>query len=136
MPFAASYAPAVDNFRTCAFHNSTVNASGTSSPRDEWRRNSLPCSDSLSSERKMSPVATWRMMKRGCRASLVHFHSLPLVEGRSREKARALAEILNAYQYDTRLLLVSFAEIPMRIIQTVPGPLRFVAFRRFMVLIA
>jgi thiamine biosynthesis protein ThiI len=83
-----------------------------------------------------SPVATWRMMKRGCRTTLVHFHSFPLVEGRSREKAQELAEILNAYQYDTRLLLVSFAEIQKRIILTVPGPLRVVAYRRFMVRIA
>ncbi|MDA1035841.1 MAG: tRNA 4-thiouridine(8) synthase ThiI [Chloroflexi bacterium] len=83
-----------------------------------------------------SPVATWRMMKRGCRATLVHFHSFPLVEGRSREKARELAEILNAYQYDTRLLLVPFAEIQKRIILTVPGALRVVAYRRFMVRIA
>lgn len=83
-----------------------------------------------------SPVATWRMMKRGCRATLVHFHSFPLVTGRSKEKAQELAEILNAYQYDTRLLLVSFAEIQKRIILTVPGPLRVVAYRRFMVRIA
>ena len=83
-----------------------------------------------------SPVATWRMMKRGCRATLVHFHSFPLVEGRSREKARELAEILNAYQYDTRLLLVPFADVQKRIILTVPGPLRVVAYRRFMVRIA
>ena len=55
------------------------------------------------------------MMKRGCKATLVHFHSFPLVTGRSREKAQELAEILNAYQYDTRLLLVSFAEIQKRI---------------------
>jgi thiamine biosynthesis protein ThiI len=83
-----------------------------------------------------SPVATWRMMKRGCRAVLVHFHSFPLVEGRSREKARELAEKLNAYQYDTRLFLVPFAEVQRTIILSVPGPLRVVAYRRFMVRIA
>jgi len=83
-----------------------------------------------------SPVATWRMMRRGCRATLIHFHSFPLVEGRSREKAQELAEILNVYQYDTHLYLVPFAAIQQRIILTVPGPLRVVAYRRFMIRIA
>jgi thiamine biosynthesis protein ThiI len=83
-----------------------------------------------------SPVATWRMMRRGCRATLVHFHSFPLVEGRSREKAQELAELLNVYQYDTRLHLVPFADIQRRVILTVPGPLRVVAYRRFMIRVA
>ena len=83
-----------------------------------------------------SPVAAWRMLKRGCRATLVHFHSFPLVEGRSREKAKELAEKLNAYQYDTRLLMVPFADLQRRLIVSVPGPLRVVAYRRFMVRIA
>jgi thiamine biosynthesis protein ThiI len=83
-----------------------------------------------------SPVATWRMLRRGCRATLIHFHSFPLVEGRSREKAKELAEILNRYQYDTRLYLVPFADVQRTLILTVPGPLRIVAYRRFMVRIA
>ena len=80
-----------------------------------------------------SPVAVWRMLKRGCKAVLVHFHSFPLVEGRSREKARELAKILNIYQYDTKLYLVPFAEIQKRILLEVPGALRVVAYRRLMV---
>ena len=83
-----------------------------------------------------SPVATWRMMRRGCRAVLVHFHSFPLVEGRSREKARELAEKLNVYQYDTRLYLAPFVDVQRAVILSVPGPLRVVAYRRFMVRIA
>lgn len=83
-----------------------------------------------------SPVAAWRLMRRGCHASLVHFHSFPLVEGRSREKAKDLARILNNYQYDTKLYLVPFAEIQKNVILSVPGPLRVVAYRRFMIRIA
>ena len=83
-----------------------------------------------------SPVATHRMMRRGVKATLVHFHSFPLVEGRSREKAQELAEILNVYQYDTNLYLVPLAEIQQRVLLTVPGPLRVVAYRRFMIRIA
>ena len=83
-----------------------------------------------------SPVAAWRMIRRGCRAVLVHFHSFPLVEGRSREKARELAELLNAYQLDTRLYLVPFAEVQKRMLLNVPGAYRVVVYRRFMVRIA
>ena len=83
-----------------------------------------------------SPVAAWRMIHRGCRTVLVHFHSFPLVEGRSREKARELAEALTTYQLDTRLYLVPFAALQQRLILTVPGPLRVVLYRRFMLRIA
>ena len=83
-----------------------------------------------------SPVAAWRMVHRGCRTTLVHFHSFPLVEGRSREKARELAEVLTDYQYDTRLYLVPFAELQKRVVLGVPAPLRVVVYRRFMLRIA
>lgn len=83
-----------------------------------------------------SPVATWRMMRRGCKAVLVHFHAFPLVEGRSRDKAKELAEILNLYQFDTKLFLVPFANVQRQIILEVPGQLRVIAYRRFMVRIA
>ena len=83
-----------------------------------------------------SPVAAWRMMRRGCRAVLIHFHAFPLVEGRSRDKAKELAERLNDWQFDTRLRLVPFADVQRAIILEVPGPLRVVAYRRFMARIA
>ena len=83
-----------------------------------------------------SPVAAWRMMRRGCRTSLVHFHSFPLVEGRSRDKAKELAEMLNVYQFDTRLHLVPFADIQRQMLLSVPGPFRVVLYRRFMFRIA
>src|SRR5262249_53220861 len=37
-----------------------------------------------------SPVAAWRLMKRGCRVVFVHFHSVPYLPDVSRAKARAL----------------------------------------------
>ena len=45
-----------------------------------------------------SPVAAWRMMKRGCNVTLVHFHSAPFLSNTSQEKARRLAEVLTRYQ--------------------------------------
>ena len=83
-----------------------------------------------------SPVAAWRMIKRGCEASLIHFHSFPLVEGRSREKAMDLATRLTEFQLNTFLHLVPFAPLQQEIILSVPGPLRVVIYRRFMFRIA
>src|SRR5262245_11922784 len=39
-----------------------------------------------------SPVAAWRMIKRGCRAHFVHFHSHPILSRTSQDKARSLVE--------------------------------------------
>ena len=83
-----------------------------------------------------SPVAAWRMMRRGCRAQLIHFHSYPIVSAVSQEKARRLAEVLTRYQQRTRLYLVPFGEVQRRVLIAVPAPLRVVVYRRLMLRIA
>ena len=45
-----------------------------------------------------SPVASWRMMRRGCRALFVHFHAYPILSNASKEKAVALARALTRRQ--------------------------------------
>jgi thiamine biosynthesis protein ThiI len=83
-----------------------------------------------------SPVAAWRMMKRGCSVLLVHFHSYPFLSRASQEKVRELAQMLTTYQQHTRLFLVAFGEIQRQVVLTVPSPLRVVIYRRLMVRIA
>jgi thiamine biosynthesis protein ThiI len=83
-----------------------------------------------------SPVAAWRMMKRGCRVVFVHFHSVPYLPPTSQEKARALVERLTEWQYDSTLLLVPFGEIQREVVLTVPPPARVVIYRRLMIRIA
>ncbi|MGH7277683.1 MAG: tRNA sulfurtransferase, partial [Candidatus Rokuibacteriota bacterium] len=83
-----------------------------------------------------SPVAAWRLMKRGCRAVFVHFHSVPYLPATSQAKARALVERLTDWQYESRLFLVPFGEIQREIVLSVPPPLRVVVYRRMMVRIA
>ena len=83
-----------------------------------------------------SPVAAYQMMTRGCRTLFIHFHSFPLVEGTSREKAMELVQLLTRYQLDSQLLLVPFAEAQKRLILSVPPAYRVVLYRRFMVRIA
>ena len=83
-----------------------------------------------------SPVAAWRMMNRGCRCDLIHFHSHPLVDRTTQEKARDLAEVLTRWQYQTRLHLVPLAQIQTEIRLHCPEAMRVVLYRRFMVRIA
>ena len=83
-----------------------------------------------------SPVAAWRMMRRGCRVIFVHFHSYPILSRASQEKARELVQILTQYQYRSRLFLVPFGEIQQRVVLAVAPPLRVVIYRRLMMRIA
>jgi tRNA uracil 4-sulfurtransferase len=83
-----------------------------------------------------SPVAAWRMIKRGCRVVFVHFHSAPYLPDTSQRKARALVECLTQWQYVSRLFVVPFGEIQREIVLTVPGPARVVVYRRMMIRIA
>ena len=83
-----------------------------------------------------SPVAAWRMIRRGCRANLVHFHSYPILSRTSQDKARTLARHLTRYQLKSRLFLVPFGPIQQRVVVTVPPALRVVIYRRLMLRIA
>jgi thiamine biosynthesis protein ThiI len=83
-----------------------------------------------------SPVAAWRLMKRGCRVVFVHFHSVPYLPDISPGKARDLVRRLTAWQYYSRLFLVPFGEIQRAIVLAVPAPARVVVYRRLMLRIA
>ena len=83
-----------------------------------------------------SPVAAWRMMKRGCHVTLVHFHSTPFLSNASQAKARQLAEVLTRYQLRSRLYLVPFGEAQRQVTLSVPGDLRVIVYRRLMLRIA
>ncbi len=83
-----------------------------------------------------SPVAAYRMMKRGCRALFVHFHGRPYASRASEEKVRDLVSHLTDYQLKTRLYLVPFGEIQRTIVVHAPAPIRVVLYRRMMLRIA
>jgi len=83
-----------------------------------------------------SPVAAYRMMKRGCRVTLVNFHAFPLQDRTMTDKVKDLARILTRFQLATRLLLVPFARVQQTIVATCPASLRVVLYRRFMIRIA
>jgi tRNA uracil 4-sulfurtransferase len=83
-----------------------------------------------------SPVAAWRMIKRGCRVVFVHFHSVPYLPATSQAKARALVERLTEWQYRSQLFLVPLGEIQREVVLSVPPPVRVIVYRRMMVRIA
>ncbi len=80
-----------------------------------------------------SPVASWHMMKRGCPAAYVHFHSYPLVDRSSIEKASELVQHLTRHQRHSDLFLAPLAEIQKRIIVETPPSYRVLLYRRFMI---
>ena len=83
-----------------------------------------------------SPVAMYRLMRRGCRVLPVHFHSYPILSRASQEKVRELVTLLTRYQQHTRLYMVAFGEIQQQVMLAVPPPLRVVIYRRLMLKIA
>ena len=83
-----------------------------------------------------SPVASWRMMKRGCRVLFVHFHSVPYLPDASIRKVRQLVSRLTQWQYVSHLYLVPFGEIQREVVLAVSPMARVVVYRRLMVRIA
>ena len=83
-----------------------------------------------------SPVAAHRIMKRGCTATFVHFHSYPILSRASQEKARELVQLLTTWQQRSMLYLVPFGEVQQQVVLAVPPPMRVIVYRRLMVRIA
>jgi thiamine biosynthesis protein ThiI len=83
-----------------------------------------------------SPVAAWRLIRRGCRTVFVHFHSHPILSRTSQDKARELVGVLTRHQLNSRLYLVPFSAVQQQVVIAVPPPLRVVIYRRLMVRIA
>ena len=83
-----------------------------------------------------SPVAAYRMMKRGCRVRFLHFHSYPIVSRTSQEKVREIIQLLTKHQLSSRLDMVAFGEIQRQVVISVPSPMRVVIYRRLMMRIA
>jgi thiamine biosynthesis protein ThiI len=83
-----------------------------------------------------SPVAAYRMLRRGCSVLLVHFHSYPILSRASQEKVREIAALLTRYQLRSRLNLVPFGELQQQVLLAVKPELRVVVYRRLMLRIA
>ena len=83
-----------------------------------------------------SPVAAYRLMRRGCTVLLIHFHSYPILSRASQEKVREIAALLTRHQLRSRLLLVPFGALQQQVVLAVPPAMRVVVYRRLMLRIA
>ena len=83
-----------------------------------------------------SPVAAYRMMRRGCMVSFVHFHSYPILSRASQEKVREILTLLTEHQQHSRLAMVAFGGLQQQVVLAVPPEYRVVIYRRLMLRIA
>lgn len=83
-----------------------------------------------------SPVASWKMLRRGCRVMLCHFHAHPFTKKAAQEDVKKIAEILSGWQSQTKLCLINLSDIQKEIIRESPEDLRLLFYRRAMVKLA
>jgi thiamine biosynthesis protein ThiI len=83
-----------------------------------------------------SPVAAYRMMKRGLRCDFVHVSGRPFTGPESISKAYALAGRLDRFQGDSRLFVVTFGPAQRRLATAGAGRLQVLTQRRLMVKVA
>lgn len=83
-----------------------------------------------------SPVASWKMMRRGAVVDFIHFHSYPYTNRSSIEKVKDLAAELGRWQNGGNLYLVPFIDIQKEIMTKSEAKYRVLLYRRFMLRIA
>jgi thiamine biosynthesis protein ThiI len=83
-----------------------------------------------------SPVAAWKMIKRGCTPIFVHFHSFPYTNKESQEKAKQIARLLAHYALRAKIYLVPFADVQRHIMVDTPLETRVILYRRYMLRLA
>ena len=79
-----------------------------------------------------SPVAAYRMMRRGLYCSFLHFSGMPLTGPESVYKAYGLVRQLNRFQRGSRLYVIAFGRAQQRLATSGSGRLQIVAQRRLM----
>jgi thiamine biosynthesis protein ThiI len=83
-----------------------------------------------------SPVASFRMIKRGVKNIFVHFHAYPTTTKQSQEKVERIVKILSGFQGESVLFLVPFDEIQKEVVLNTSDKTRILLYRRFMARIA
>jgi thiamine biosynthesis protein ThiI len=79
-----------------------------------------------------SPVAAYRMMRRGLRVDFLHFSGIPFTTSESIYKAYALVRALNRFQGRSRLWVVPFGKAQQSLKASGADRLQVVAQRRLM----
>ena len=79
-----------------------------------------------------SPVAAYRMMRRGLRCDFLHFSGMPLTGPESVYKAYGLVRELDKFQGGSRLFVVAFGRAQQKLATSGAGRLQIMAQRRLM----
>jgi thiamine biosynthesis protein ThiI len=79
-----------------------------------------------------SPVAAYRMIRRGLRCDFLHFSGMPLTGPESVYKAYALTRGLDRFQGRSRLFVVAFGKAQQRLASSGASRLQIMAQRRLM----
>ena len=67
-----------------------------------------------------SPVAGYRMIRRGMKIECVYYHSYPYTSEEAQKKVEDLAAVLADYGFDTYLNIIPFTDVQMRIKEKAP----------------
>ena len=62
-----------------------------------------------------SPVAGYRMMRRGMRVDCAYFHAYPYTSDEARKKVEDLAQIISHYGIETHINVIPFTDVQMKI---------------------
>lgn len=79
-----------------------------------------------------SPVASFRMMKRGCSVTLLHFFNYSKHSANVKNKIIDLSKELSRFQFKTKLYLINFKDIQQEIVKKIPPEFRMIVYRRLM----
>lgn len=83
-----------------------------------------------------SPVATWRMMRRGAVIVGLHFSGRPHVSAASERLVTRIAKVLERNGGIGRVYIVPFGDIQSEVALMVPPDLRIIMYRRLMMRVA
>lgn len=83
-----------------------------------------------------SPVAAWRLIKRGAVVVAVHFSGRPQTDGASERYADEIARVLEGWGGMARLYVVPFGALQREISLLAPPDLRVLLYRRLMLRVA
>lgn len=83
-----------------------------------------------------SPVAGFKMAKRGMKIEFLHFSSYPFTSYKSVENVKKIVRVLTQFNLDSNLYISNISEIQRYIISRVPARLRLIFYRRAMLKIA
>ncbi|MDZ7268332.1 MAG: tRNA 4-thiouridine(8) synthase ThiI [candidate division KSB1 bacterium] len=83
-----------------------------------------------------SPVAAYRLMRRGVKLIFVHFHSAPFTSTASQRLVERQVQLLTRFQFLSSLYLLPFAEVQRHLVAVCPPSLRVILYRRAMLRLA